>query len=664
MTKYDDLDPRRALEQTITGDLKLALKKRGFQVWHNGSPTKPAPRDKPDIETSTKEVHINVEVTKTTKSSADREMLSVADHLTKIKASHPAKRCFAIYVSPETHYRMINAIRDFNVARETERDMKIMPLCFSNLELVITKLIPAHRDVYTKKQILSLFERYRDFVDDERVLRVLYEKLFPTDANIKRNVENKEITKWQQLERQVIHDLKEIENRLRESGIAVAGEAIRNLIYLVFIKLYEEKKSIDGRGKNYFQPKTFLEFQEAQGEKETKRAIHKLFDQIKSEREFQETGLFTEHDLLAEKLADDFVLEQIIKPLDRYAFYKTKVDGLGAVYEVLALRSSKDVKVGQFFTPANVVNFMVELAELDPADVALDPACGTGRFLIWAMDDMVKKVPHGRNEEEKRKHVRLHQLFGTDIDMNVAKLAKMNMYIHGDGKGNIYDDDGLLLYKTRDTDGKVDVILTNPPLGRMNYRRPEYAEDFYKRMELIPRTVQSNEEEEEEEITGNLMKGGALFLNACFHYLKSAREPKALPEWRGGKLVTVLDEGILNLDDYAPTREFVKKHFYIKAIISLTKDTFIPVSHTPNKTSILYAIKKDDETAKQQEPIFFAHAEKVGMTTKRKPCPNHLENVLEEYFKFKKLVFESYDGFVFNKHRFEELGFKGGVIGE
>lgn len=655
---YQKLDPRKELEQTITGHLKNALEKRGFTVTHNGSLTTHAPPGLPDIEVFDDKYHITVEVTKLKKSSSDREMLSISDHLQKTKEKKPQKKCYTIYVSPETHYRMINAVRDHNIAREKETDQKIMPLNFSNFDLLISKLTNSHKDLYKKEQIISLFDRFPDFVDDERVLKVLFEELFPTDESIKKEIEVKEFAKWQELEKDVMKDLERIENKLREYGIAVASEAIKNLIYLIFIKLYEEKKNIEKRGKNWFQPKAFLEFQEAQGEEKSKRAIHSLFEQVKNQKEFQETKLFTKHDLLAEKLDDDFVLEEIIKPLDKYIFYKTKVDGLGAVYEVLAKRSSKDVKVGQFFTPLHIVNFMVQLAELDPSDIILDPACGTGRFLIWAMEDMLDKVT-GKNAEEKQDSIQMNQLFGTDNDGNVAKLAKMNMYIHGDGKGNIFDEDGLLLYKKHDMDNKIDVILTNPPLGKLNYRRSTYDDEFYKRMEVIPRKATKDGEFE---ITGNLLKGGALFVNAYNFYLKDIRDESLPIEWRGGKLLSILDEGILNTDGYKELRGFIKKHFYIKAVVSLTKDAFVPVSNTSSKTSILYAIKKDDPTAEQQEPIFYAHAEKVGVDTKRKICSNHLESILEKYLEFKKNVLSSYDGLHFNKEKFLNKKFEKGII--
>lgn len=164
------------------------------------------------------------------------------------------------------------------------------------------------------------------------------------------------------------------------------------------------------------------------------------------------------------------------------------------------------------------------------------------------------------------------------------------------------------------------------------------------------------------------MKGGALFIGAAKHYLKSVRNMSAPPEWRGGKLLIILDEGILNTETYTEVRDLIKKYFYIKAIISLSRDTFVPVSSTSTKTSILYAIKKEDPDAVQQEPIFFAHAEKVGIDTRKRVCANHLfndgEDILSKYFDFKKKVLASYIGSSFNRMRFEEQGFEKGVLSE
>lgn len=666
MTKYDELDARTQLEQIIASDLASAFEKRGLTVRHNGTATNSAPARVPDIEMWNPEVHINIEVTKQTKSGAQREMQSVADHLLETKKQNAGKRCYALYVSPETHYRMINAIHDHNFTREALTDQKIMPINFYNFELLVEKLRDSHKDIYPVNQLIPLFDNFRDFVDDERVLKLLYQSLFSNDETLKQELSKKEFEKWQKLEHEVMDDLEQIEEALRRDGIALHINAIKQLIYLIFIKLYEERKEAEHRGRSWFTVTTFKDFQDAQGEKDTKRAIHKLFNQIKNYKEFKDTGIVTESDLLAEKLNDDFVLTEVISRLEKYPFLKAKVDGLGAVYEVLGRRSGKDTKAGQFFTPANVVSFMVKLAELDPNDVVLDPACGTGRFLIWSMDDMQQKVV-GKDAEKKKDEIAKHQLFGSDNDFDVAKLAKMNMYIHGDGKTNIWDDDGLLLYKTRGLDSQIDVVLTNPPLGNLGYIRPQFDADFYARMTVIPKKTVTKRRGTYQEITGTQMKGGAQFVNAIYHYLKPIRDPEAPLEWRGGKMLTIIDEAVLNTDNYKEVRDFIRNNFYIKAVISLTKDTFVPVSKTQTKTSILFVVKKDDVTAKQQEPIFFAHAEKVGIDTKRRICDNHLFNgdghdILGKYMEFKRDVLASYDGLVFNRDKFMKLNYRGGNL--
>jgi len=698
------LNPRTELEQAVASELRGALEKREFEVKHNGTETMNAPGGVPDIEVWDSHVHINVEVTKTTKSSADREYLAIKDHLEKTKEEAPQKRCFVWYVSPETHYRMANAIREYNIAHRDRNDLKIMPFSFSNFELFLDKLIHTTQDEYEKDRIIGLFPEYLAFVDDERVLKVLYEKLFHSDIRLKQEIEVREESKHQQTIGDLIAGLTKLEQDLRDYRIALASEAIKNVIFLVFIKLYEEKRESGGE-ENRFTKESFLRFQDMMGQKKRKEAIHDLFEKIKEDQELKDAHLFTESDRLSEKMYDDFVLKYFIEPFSRYHFYTTKVDGLGAAYEVLGKLSGKDVKVGQFFTPESVVRFMVKLAELVSTDKVLDPACGTARFLTYAMEDMLSKVL-GPNIDTQTKTIRTAQLFGTDDDLNVAKLAKMNMYIHGDGKTNIQDRDGLLL---QEFDGAIDVILTNPPLGELTYMKDTYNEEFrLRRMEVIPRknvteehlrryetrlnelqAVEQKSTSQQKRIqqlmikiaecnlstktgtstletTGNQMKGGALFLNAAKHYLKSTRDGSALPEWRGGKLLIVLDEGVLNTDDYRRVREFVRKYFYVKAVISLTRDTFVPVSNTSTKTSILYAIKKQDPDAMQQEPVFFAHAEKVGIDTKKKVCPNHLFNggddILSKYLEFKAKVLNSYDRFQFKEDAFLAQGFTAGAV--
>jgi len=684
MSKYDELDARTELEQTIAQDLKAAFKKRGFQIKHNGTTTSSAPGGVPDIEVWDSNTTITFEVTKRKGAQQDSELNSIRDHLQRTKANNPNKQCFCVFVSPETAYRMIEGIRDYNRQRASEgkADLKILPLCFDTLELYLNRLIESDAALYPVSDFLKVFEHFNDFVDDLRIKKLILQEVFPHDTELSQSLEQEEIERDQRTLERLIKDLAKMEDYMRQNGIAVGHAAIDTLIYLVFLKLYEEKRERQGKINRLRSPEAFEEYRQNSVDEPTrkaKRAIHKLFSDIKREGEFLSSGMFTEGDNLPDSVTDDFIVDYVIPVFREYNFLGTKIDALGAVYEVLALRAEKDVKVGQFFTPENVVRFMVKLAELDPQDYVLDPACGTGRFLIYAMDDMVRKAESSdiRNKAEVIEHIRLHQLFGTDIDNRIAKIAKMNMWIHGDGKANIFggpEYNGLTLHKHRFNDHETfdnafDVVMTNPPLGELNYQVIRFTDDpdgdppekKLERMPILPRknlteerlktvkqrieahqkererleqqktelekdaivqewlrlesnastrekrarkrelqgnelikeyrrlcsaikrknrVIEQNKEEAadleaklrtgnvEWEITGNTMKGGALFVAAIWHYLKKDTGKSELPEWRGGKMLIILDEGILNTDDYKGVREFIRTHFYIKAVIS------------------------------------------------------------------------------------------------
>ena len=297
--------------------------------------------------------------------------------------------------------------------------------------------------------------------------------------------------------------------------------------------------------------------------------------------------------------------------------------------------------------------------------VLTNPPLGDLNYQEGYSDDFrnrMKVLPLKNKTEEKLKQVkgRIEKYRNEKFDLKNQKLS-------------LEDDETIQNFKTLERSEQSREIKRQIRELKQN----EIVKGYLKAVRTIKQkelTIQKNEEQRadlevlkrtdscEYEVTGNTMKGGALFINAIYHYLKSNREPEALPEWRGGKMITIIDEEVLNTDDYSKTREFIKENFYIKAVISLSRDTFIPVSNTSNKTSVFYAIKKQDPSAVQQEPIFYAHAERVGMDTKKKVCPNDLEPTLEKYFKFKNEVIASYDGLHFNRQKFLNQGFEKGKI--
>jgi len=735
MSKYDHLDASTELEQAVSADLKAALEKRGCTVTHNGSATSHAPGGSTDILVVHQKFVLSVEATKSKNTQQDREMSAIKDHLVTVKSQNPRKPCFCLYVSPETPRRMRDNIRDYNrqCVADGKTDMKILPLCFETLELLLTRWEESEAALYPLSKLIGLFDRHTEFIDDLRVRKLIAHEIFPDDWELSYKIEESEREADTKTLEQLIKDLLNLEDVMRQNLISTQQDAVANLLILVFLKVFEEKRERDSKPNRLRSREAFLTYRDnlAAPIIAQKHGIHALFDSIKTNEEFAGSGMFVASDTLANSLTDDFILDKFIPKLAPYTFFGTRVDALGAVYEVLSERAGKDVKSGQFFTPENVVRFMVKLAALRPDHRILDPACGTGRFLVYAMHEMVEKLRRSteRNKTDKEEKIRKQQLFGSDIDERIAKIAKMNMWIHGDGKSNIFGGQsysGLTLYKHGHAphfdsfDGAFDVILANPPLGDLNYQAIEMArageqlsdeEKIKRALERIPilphknlfaeraselqkrldghradlealesfgaaakkiarkrDTIETNEADLDTlkaqlklgqsnfEITGNTLKGGALFLTAMWNYLKADAYPDELPEWRGGRLLVILDEGILNTDEYRETRQFLRERYYIKAIISLTRDTFMPISKTATKTSIFYAVKKTDFKAKQCEPIFFGHVARTGLDTKGKATHNDFEDMLQSYESFERAVRAAYSDLVFRSEKFDWKG--------
>lgn len=297
------------------------------------------------------------------------------------------------------------------------------------------------------------------------------------------------------------------------------------------------------------------------------------------------------------------------RPVVRFRFRRKLVpphDVLGAVFETLARRAEKDTRVGQFFTPQPVVDFCAGVVPLSPRDVVLDPAVGTGRFLIRAMEVMLKRASDGGEPRRKTEQaIRSERLLGADIGGWVATIAKMNMFI----QEQLVKAETALL----DSDLEIRHLESALPDQEAARRLPQARrtrDRHFARVTAL-RTATANGDVIRSPVN-EAMKGGAPFLGAIADYLKPVRDLDAPTEWRGGWAAVVVDEAILNTPDYAPTREFIRDRFYVKAVVSLGRQAFEYLAHTSAKTSVLLLVRKPERGKPQREPIFFAHAERVG----------------------------------------------------
>lgn len=484
-SKYDDLDASTEVEQHVTVDLRAALEGRGCEVVHHGTNSggRHSPGGKPDIEVRDHPNHrlILVEVTKRKSSSADGEFLAVTDHFQKAITAGGYNDYGMLYVSPATSARMSSNFRDlWNRSRERDKKKgRIVALDFAALQMMLDNLTATPSDVYPASRLGDLFARWEEAEDDSLARLLVQSAIFPDDLKLAVELQQEVDDFAADRERRLKSQLEGIEDDLRDRGVT-GDDANRALIYLTFLRLYEERTLRNQGTPNRFTADGFAkwcaELPATVRNKYPDRLVEALLHEITEDDGLKAAKLLRDskgnvHNL-HQHLRDVFVVRKLLPVFDEYDFHAGRVDVLGAVFETLARRGEKDTRIGQFFTPQSVVDFCAELVPLKPRDTVLDPAVGTARFLIKAMGLMLERAESNAEQEA----IRMTRLIGVDIGSWVATIAKMNMYIHGDGKTNICEANGLALGDRslfekfpKGLSGHVDVVLTNPPLGETSH---------------------------------------------------------------------------------------------------------------------------------------------------------------------------------------------------
>ncbi len=245
----------------------------------------------------------------------------------------------------------------------------------------------------------------------------------------------------------------------------------------------------------------------------------------------------------------------------------------GVAYEELLSNTFEKNENQQYFTPIQIVDFIISLVDVPNHGTILDPACGSGGFLCAA-----KSVLGDRSDT---------QLVGLDIDERMCWIARTNLLIHGSnsatvrclpGVGSLGEIDQVL----EAAGGKVDLILENPPFGSDIYDQDTLS--LFETGKGHPSRRRS-----------------VLFLERSIDLLKD-----------GGVMGVVVDESVLNLDSNADIRKFIRSKCAIVAVISLPSVTFMPYS---SANSSILVLKK----GAKQGPVFMARLSEVGRRTNGEP---------------------------------------------
>lgn len=392
---------------------------------------------------------------------------------------------------------------------------------------------------------------------------------------------------------------KAIRNHLAANAVAATrDEALaQQLINLIFCKIYDEK---------WTRPNDMVQFRVGIDENplEVQKRILELFESVK----YKYKEVFESNDSIS---LDQNSIVYIVGELQNYCVIEAERDVIADAFETFIGHALKGGQ-GQFFTPRNVVKMMVDILDPDENDTVLDPACGSGGFIIEALRHIWNKL-EGKAKELNMTGLNLREeqidrantcIRGIDKDSFLAKIAKAYMAIMGDGKSGVVNEDSLeqaenwgTISKTKIHLNDFSVILTNPPFGS---KIPVSGATKLSQYDLAHKWKQDKK-------TGNWEKGKLsdkeapqiLFIERCLQFLRV-----------GGRMAIVLPDGIFGNNKLGYIRKFIMKQARIVAVIDIPIETFMP--NTGTKTSILIVQKLPTEEIPEDYPVFMCVAETCG----------------------------------------------------
>ncbi len=457
-------------------------------------------------------------------------------------------------------------------------------------------------------------------------------------------------------------------NIIRNSEHLDPAAAFDEIAKILFVKVHVERAMRQQRARRNLFTLEVLDQQISDD------PINTLFDQTKKARAHDR--LFAPEDRINLRPATS---RAIVEKLQVYNLSDTGEDVKGIAFERF-LRTTFRQELGQYFTPRPIVEFIVRLLDPRPGEVLLDPAAGSGGFLIrafeWVREALLREADTAyaaaktaieaetglteaeqarrltaafeasqKNLNDGLKHLANNCLYGTDANERMARTSKMNMIMHGDGHGGVHHHNGLLNVNGIFED-RFDVILTNPPFGaaveptslvtadqinlpddtRRHYET-RYG-DAYRaaRAALEAATGKpivslfdlgtSGEADAGERRRLLKQKTEILFIERCLRLLKP-----------GGRLGVVLPESIFNNPSLDNVRRYCEDRARLMAVVSLPPDTF-KASGATVKCSLLFLRKFTAAEATQYAATLAQHT--AARTAHHQPAREQAEQQFDD----------------------------------
>ena len=390
-------------------------------------------------------------------------------------------------------------------------------------------------------------------------------------------------------------------------------EAFWELLKLIFCKIQDERADVI----NFYAAAT--ERKSLNGQLVVKARLDRLFNAVRADF----PAIFQPNDSI-DLLPP--VLTYIVSQLQGYSLLQSDVDVKGHAYEAIVGSNLRGDR-GEYFIPRNLCDMAVVMLDPQEGQLMLDPACGTGGFLIAGMNHVIEQIREkelkkwGGDESKAEIHARdrikkyaAACIVGLDFNPNLVKATKMNMVMNNDGAGGLYQANSLLNpgrwaddLRKRNLLGSVDIIFSNPPFGS---KLPIDDHTVLEQYEL-GHAWQYDKADDRWQRTANLQKSQPpeiLFIERIVRLLKPGT----------GRAAIVLPDGILGAPGLGYVREWLLTNCRLLASVDMHPDTFQP--NVSVQTSLLLVQRKTEaemalEAAagnRADYPVFMAVANHIG----------------------------------------------------
>ena len=411
----------------------------------------------------------------------------------------------------------------------------------------------------------------------------------------------------------LIAAIKKCHQTLWGGGRLSPPTAFGELCKLIFVKISDEQKPRK-KGEPYqFQIKTH----------EPSSKLAERINALYNEQKVKDPEVFTESIKV-----DDRVLRTVVSHLEAINLNKTDLDVKGVAFEQFMDGFFKG-DFGQYFTPRPIIEFCVNMMKPQQDWDVLDPSCGSGGFLLHALDYMRKQAgdycEKGTVEYFNYWHdFAAKHLYGIEINDEIARVAKMNMIVHDDGHTNVISHDALeSIAKMHDhnrgfAENRFDLILTNPPFGStINLAEKPYLTSFELGHSIDAKGKKKPRKNQSSEV---------LFIERIWQFLKPGT----------GKAAIVLPDGILTNSSMQYVRDFILEKFQLLAVVSLPQCAFAHFGAGVKASVIFVRKRRTNEKPHPEEPIFMASPELIGYDATGKKTESQFDEIVARFEEFQK----------------------------